>query len=103
MKSDQATFMKSWGGETRDYATLRLAERFEQKVNDRVKIWKSVEFLPQVDKFDNYVVNFEVGIETAITKKFTQRVAILDTYRNQPAPNRLHNDLKLIASIGYKF
>ncbi len=56
-----------------------------------------------MERFYGYVVNAEVGVETAITKKFTQRVSLLNTYRNQPPAGRLHNDLKLIAAIGYKF
>lgn len=91
------------GGNNKDYMTLRFAERFDQKINDRAKIWQSLEFLPQVDRFSNYVINAELGVETAITPKFTQRVMIVDTYRSEPAAGRQKNDIKLIAAIGYKF
>jgi len=91
------------GGETDDYVTLRLAERFEHKLNDHAKIWQAVEFLPQVDDFNNFIVNAEIGIDTAITKSFSLRTYLQDTYDNQPAPNRDQNDLKLVAGIAYKF
>jgi len=86
-----------------DYATIRLAERGEWKLTDRAKIWESVEYVPQVDRFQNYVINSEIGLDTVITKKFSQVVFLQDSYRSEPAPGRKNNDLKLVAGIKYKF
>ena len=91
------------GDDSRGYVTLRLAERFDHKVNDRVKIWQSVEILPQVDNFSNYIVNAELGVETSLTTKFSLRTYLQDTYDNEPAPGREKNDLKLVAAVAYKF
>ena len=91
------------GGENSTYMTLRIAERFEYKLTERAKVWQSLEFLPQVDDFNNYIVNFEVGIETALTQKMSLRTWIQDTYQNEPAANREKNDFKLVAGVGYKF
>ncbi len=91
------------GGRTHGYPTLRLAERLEHKLNDRVKLWESVEYLPQVDKFSNYIINSEAGIDTAMTKKMSLRVFVVDTYHSEPAPDRQKNDLKLVAALAYKF
>lgn len=88
---------------TRDYITLRLAERFDHKFNDRVKIWQSIEYLPQVDRFSNYIINGEIGLETAMTKHLSQATFLQDTYHSEPAPGREENDLKLVAAIKYKF
>ncbi len=86
-----------------DYATLRLAERGEWKINPRAKLWESVEFLPQVDRFGNYVVNAEIGLDTAITAHLSQVTFLQDTYRAEPPAGRLHNDLRLVAGVKYKF
>ena len=91
------------GDDTRGYYTLRLAERFEHKLNDRARIWQSVEILPQVDNFDNYIVNAEIGVETSLTDKMSLRTYVQDTYDNQPAEDRDKNDLKLVAALAYKF
>jgi putative salt-induced outer membrane protein YdiY len=91
------------GDDTHSYFTLRIAERFEHKLNDRVKLWESVEYLPQVDRFENYIINAEAGIDTSITKKLSLRVFALDTYHSEPAPDREENDLKLVAAVAYKF
>lgn len=91
------------GDHTEGYITLRFAEKFEHKFNERSKFWQSVEILPQVDNFDNTLIKSEIGIETAITGNFSLRAYIQDTYDTEPAPGREKNDLKLVAAIAYKF
>lgn len=91
------------GGVERQYITARLAERFEWKLNDRARIWQSLEFLPQVDDMNNFIINAEIGVESALTKKTSLRVFALDTYDNEPAPGRKENDLKVVAAIALKF
>lgn len=91
------------GGKDESFATLRLAEHFEHKFNDRARLWQKVELLPQVDKFDNYLVNFEVGVETSITKSFSLKTYLVDAYANRPALGRKKNDAKVVAAVAYKF
>ena len=95
--------MEKQGEHTEQYLTLRVAERFEHKLNDRVRVWQSLEFLPQVDDLDNYIINAEIGLDTALTKKLSLKVFAVDTYDNVPAPDRLKNDLKLVTALAYKF
>ena len=82
---------------------MRLAEKFNFKINDRARIWQTVEFLPQVDNFKNYILNSELGIESDLTIKFSLRSYIQDAYDNQPSPGRKQNDLKWVTAIAYKF
>lgn len=96
-------FEKLKGSDTHDYATLRVAERGEWHINPRAKIWEFLEYLPQVDRFHNYVVNAELGLDTAITAHLSQVTFIQDSYRSEPATGRLHNDFKLVAGVKYKF
>jgi putative salt-induced outer membrane protein YdiY len=91
------------GGKDQNFATVRLAERFEHKFNNRARFWQNVELLPQVDKFDNCVINFEIGIEAALSKSFNLKTYLDDTYANRPAVGRQKNDLKLVSGISYKF
>jgi putative salt-induced outer membrane protein YdiY len=85
------------------YATLRLAEHFEHKLNNSARVWERVEFLPQVDKLRNFLVNAEVGAEASLTKTFSLRVTLQDNFINQPAPGYKSNDVKLISGLVYKF
>jgi putative salt-induced outer membrane protein YdiY len=91
------------GNDETGYVTLRIAERFEHKLNERVRIWQSIEFLPQVDNFDNFLINAEIGVDTGLTEKLFLSVFAVDTYDNEPAPGRDQNDLKLVAALKYKF
>jgi putative salt-induced outer membrane protein YdiY len=91
------------GGVDTTYAILRLAERFEHKLNDGARVWERAEFLPQVNKLANFLVNAEVGAEASLTKTLSLRVTLQDNFINQPAPGRKDNDLKLISGLVYKF
>src|SRR5262249_921428 len=82
------------GGVKDDYFTLRIAERYDQKINDHVKLWQSLEYLPQVDRFENYIINGEIGIEAAISKHFKLRTYFQDSYHSEPAAGKKNNDLK---------
>ncbi len=92
-------------GETESFATLRIAEKFHYAISPHAKAWETVEYLPQVNQFDNYIVTAEVGIEATLNKanNLSLRSVLQDNYVNIPAPGRLKNDLKLITSIVYKF
>lgn len=85
------------------FATMRLADRFEHKFNERVRVWQDMEWLPQVDEVDNYVVNFEIGVETSLTKSFSLKTYLDDSFATQPAAGRQKNDLKIVSGIAYKF
>ncbi|MEI6565440.1 MAG: DUF481 domain-containing protein [Verrucomicrobiota bacterium] len=91
------------GNNDNDYATLRLAERFDHKFNDRVKVWQSIELLPEITDFENFVLNAELGVEAGLTARLSLRVFIQDTLDNVPAPGRDKNDIKLVTAIAYKF
>jgi putative salt-induced outer membrane protein YdiY len=93
------------GDDDSTYVILRIADKFKHELNDRARIWQTAEFLPQVDKFDNYIINAEIGVEADLTqdKKLSLRAYLQDTYNSIPAPGHKKNDAKLIAAIAYKF
>lgn len=90
-------------GSDKSYMSLRLAERYEQKITAVAKIWEAVEILPQVDKFGNYIVTAEAGVETAMSKQFSLMAFVQDWYHSEPSAGRLKNDLKLVTALKYKF
>jgi putative salt-induced outer membrane protein YdiY len=91
------------GSDKKGYVSLRIAERFDYKLNDRAKIWESVEVLPQVDHFKNFLVNSELGIETKITEQLGLRAVLQNNYDNEPAIGRKKNDIRLVTAIAYHF
>jgi putative salt-induced outer membrane protein YdiY len=97
-----AVVFEKEGPNERSYFTVRVGEKLEHKFNDRVRIWEAVEFLPQVDHFENYIINGEAGVESALSKSWALRFVLQDTYDNRPAPGRKENDLKLVAALAWK-
>lgn len=91
------------GGQTDNYATVYIAEKFSWKISDRSRLWQSLDFSPQIDDLENNVTNFELGVASKLTEALELRVVLSDTYRSQPAAGREHNDLKLVAALGYTF
>ena len=91
------------GGTYNSFCTLRLDERFEHKFDGHARFWQNLELVPQVDDFNNYVLNAEIGLETVITKSVSLKTCVDDSYQNVPAAGRQKNDFKLISGITYKF
>ncbi len=85
------------------YASGRLADRFEYKLTSGTRLWQSTEAIPQLDQFDNFIINVEAGIETAITKKLGLQVYMQDNYVNHPAPGYKLNDVRLVSGLTFKF
>ena len=87
-----------------NYATLRLAERFEHKFgNSGARVWQNVEILPQVNKLENYLVNAEIVIEASITKRTSLKTFVQNNFANEPAAGCEKNDVKLVSGLSYKF
>ncbi len=92
------------GEPARSYWAARFGERFEYKITASTKFWETVDYYPQMDHWsENYLINFEAGIDTAITKQWSLRVVFQDMYASQPAPGRKDNDMRLLAGTAYKF
>lgn len=91
------------GDEDNQYAALRLGDRFEQRFAPKSRLWQAFDYMPQIDRFSNYLIVAEVGAEAAFTEKVLLRAVVQDTYDNEPAEGRKNNDVKLIASVVYKF
>ncbi|HWD19570.1 MAG TPA: DUF481 domain-containing protein [Verrucomicrobiae bacterium] len=85
------------------YAILRFGERYEYKFNKAARVWETMEIMPQINAFNNYLVNFELGLEASITKSFTLRTVLQDYYNNVPAAGRQRNDVRLVSGVGFKF
>ena len=68
-----------------------------------MKLYQTVEYLPQIDEWDDYLVNCELGIESALSDKMSLTVTLLDNYVSQPAPDRQSNDIKLVTAVKYNF
>jgi putative salt-induced outer membrane protein YdiY len=97
-------YEKLSGESAHGYWAARFAERFEYKLTATTKVWESLEYVPKVDDWaKNYLLNFEAGIDTAISKQWSLRVLYQDQYASEPAPGRKQNDMRLLAGTAFRF
>ena len=82
-----------------------MGDKFHCQLSDRARLWQIAEWLPRVDKFKNYIINAEIGIESDLRsdKKLSLRTYLQDTYNSVPAAGRKKNDVKLVAAVAFKF
>ncbi len=86
------------------YLGARFGEKFEYKLTESTRVWQAVEYVPRVDRWaEKYLVTAEVGIETAINKRWNLRVVLNDVYDSDPAADKKKNDIRLIAGTSVKF
>jgi putative salt-induced outer membrane protein YdiY len=91
------------GSNNLSYVTMRVSEHAEHSFNKGSKIWEQVDYLPQVDDFNNYLVNSEVGAEAALNTRLSLRIVARDQFNSQPAAGRKENDITLISAVVYKY
>ncbi len=85
-----------------DYLALRAAERYEYVVAPGTRFWESVEILPEVSDFSNFLVTAEAGAEAAVNAHFSLRLVLQDKYDSQPGAGLDKNDLILIGGVSLK-
>ena len=92
------------GERDNNYVTARVAERFEHKfTGNNARVWQSAEILPQINDFNNFVANAELGLEATVTKKISLQAYAQDNFVNEPAAGRQQNDLRIVSGLKYKF
>jgi putative salt-induced outer membrane protein YdiY len=104
VESGPGIVIERLGDADTSYATMRIAERFERKFNkNSARIWENVEFLPQIDKPSDYLINSEIGAESSLYKNVDIQVYLDDNFNSQPAAGFRRNDVKLVSGVTYKF
>lgn len=86
-----------------DYLTMRLSENFTWDITESSRLWQSAAYNPQIDQWDNFFFEAEVGVATKITASLDLRVVCQYTHRSHPAAGRKQDDFRLLAGVGYTF
>ena len=90
-----------------DFSALRVGQRYERNLSDTARLWQSLVWVPQIDDFDNFTLDVEVGAEADMTDNTSLRVVAKNRYDNQPGiKNGVEldeNDFSVIAGVGVDF
>lgn len=100
LEAGPAYLWEKVGGARDDYLALRFAERYACQALKNAKLVQSLEYLPEAEDFDNYLLVGEIGVEAAMSDRLSLRVVLQSKYDNTPAEGKERNDLSLIAGIG---
>jgi len=87
------------GDETENYLAPRIADRFEWRISPTAKIFQWTEYLFSAEDSSNYIVNAELGVEAALTSLINLVIMVRDNYVNQPAEDRVPNDVATITGL----
>lgn len=90
------------GGETGS-ADARLAYHIKAKLNDKVSVFHDFEYLPGLDRIDNYFFDTDLGLRADLTAKFYTEIKIEYQYDSQPSPGHGPNDTRYIMGVGLTF
>ena len=86
-----------------NYATIRFGEKFAWQISKTARLWQSVDYVPRIDEWSDYLLTAELGVGAKITEALELRVVATDSYRSEPALGKEENDFKLTAGVGYTF
>jgi putative salt-induced outer membrane protein YdiY len=89
-------------GETGNPAA-RVAYHLKSKLNDKVSLYHDLEYLPGLDRLDDYFLDADLGIRTDITGKVYTEFKVDYRYDSKPAPGHGPNDLRFILGVGVAF
>ncbi len=87
------------------FAALHVGEHGEHFLNKpkTARIWETVQFYPQLNRWSNYVLNAEAGAEAALNSRLNLRIVADDNYNSDPAKGAKENDILLTSQLAYKY
>jgi putative salt-induced outer membrane protein YdiY len=87
------------------YATVRYAHhlKYFPKWNEKIEGFHNLEFLPQVNDWENYLIIADVGFSTKIVMDFDLLCKIEWDYNSMPSVGRKSSDIRYIIGLGYKW
>ncbi len=85
------------------YAAVRYAHhlKYNPKWNEDVKGFHDLEYYPQVDDWEHYIVKADVGFTTKLIMDFNLIAKVEWEYNSRPSVGRKSSDTRYIVGLGY--
>jgi len=87
------------GDDTEDYAAARVANRWTYALSQTASLFQGAEYVISLEDASNYLVNAELGVESALTTTLDLFFSVRDFYINQPAVDRKPNDVQTLVGV----
>ena len=87
------------------FCALRYAHHFGYvpKWAEGVELFHNLEYLPEVDDWNKFLMKADVGFSTKIIMNFDLLAKIEWDYNSQPSDDRKKSDLRYVIGLGYKW
>jgi len=89
--------------DTRDYMAARVAYHVDFAVNSYVKGFHNLEIIPNVEEYEAFLINTDVGIRADLTARLFLEGKAQLAYNSEPSDNREKKDLRYTLGIGWTF
>ncbi|MCX7819375.1 MAG: DUF481 domain-containing protein [Kiritimatiellae bacterium] len=81
------------------YVAVRIAEQFDWRPDERLRIWQRLEWTADSSDAANALWNIEAGIESRVGRRTRLRSVLQDRYDTRPAEGVRHNDVTLLTGL----
>lgn len=89
--------------ETRQNMAGRLAYHLDKAINDKVKAFHNLEYLPSLERADTFLGNADVGLRAALTSKLAFEAKAQLAYNSHPSAGLDKKDMRYILGLGWTF
>jgi len=90
-------------GVSDEYLGARIAQGLTHQLTEGIKIWEILEVIPEIEDFNNYIVNAEVGFETAISDTMSLKTYVQAVHDSTPAAGLDDTDIRIISALAITF
>ncbi len=86
-----------------DYATVRLAEKYDWKISETANFYFNTEFNARAEDVEDNTSLFITGVKSKVNGQLSIFVELRDEYDSRPTAGVKHNDSTLMAGLNYEF
>jgi putative salt-induced outer membrane protein YdiY len=90
-------------GDSEDHFAARFAYHVDKQLNDKVSVFHNLEYLPSLERADDFNVNSDLGLRATLTGNMFGEAKVEWKYDATPAPGADKNDLRWILGVGWNF
>lgn len=84
---------------------LNLGLDWEHKIDDRQKVYATLDYYPSLHNFSDYRASAKAGYEVQVdpVNNLSLKLGLEDRYNSNPGPDKKKNDLLYFAAVVYNF
>ena len=90
-------------GDSDSHFAARFAYHVDKKINDKIKLFHNLEFLPSLEDVEDFNVNSDAGVRATLTENMFGEAKVEWKYDSTPAPGAEKNDLRWVLGVGWTF